>query len=104
MNPSPVESSAAAATEPSAKRAAAADSDTRAVAVSLTETTHRVDERAAAERRERVAVCAYYLSEQRGFMPGFEVEDWLTAELLVGAADAATQSEPASGAPRRRDR
>ncbi len=33
--------------------------------------------------RTRVAKAAYFLAEQRGFEPGCEVEDWLTAEVIV---------------------
>lgn len=28
----------------------------------------------------RIALSAYYKAEARGFMPGHELEDWLTAE------------------------
>ncbi|HOY70874.1 MAG TPA: DUF2934 domain-containing protein [Methylotenera sp.] len=28
----------------------------------------------------RVAMCAYYKAEARGFAPGFEMQDWLAAE------------------------
>jgi hypothetical protein len=35
------------------------------------------------QRRELVAAEAYYLAERRGFAPGHEVEDWVTAEALV---------------------
>lgn len=34
----------------------------------------------AAERAEMIAVAAYYLAEQRGFVPGGEKVDWLRAE------------------------
>ena len=30
-----------------------------------------------------VAEAAYYIAEQRGFAPGYEVEDWLVAEQTV---------------------
>lgn len=30
-----------------------------------------------------VAEAAYFLAEQRGFAPGYEVEDWLEAEALI---------------------
>lgn len=29
---------------------------------------------------EHVATAAYYLAEARGFIPGFELDDWLSAE------------------------
>ena len=32
------------------------------------------------ERRDRIAVAAYYNAERRGFQPGGEEEDWLEAE------------------------
>jgi DUF2934 family protein len=31
----------------------------------------------------RIATAAYYLAERRGFEPGHELEDWLTAEREV---------------------
>lgn len=34
-------------------------------------------------RARMIAVAAYYLSEQRGFAPGHEVEDWLAAEQQI---------------------
>lgn len=35
------------------------------------------------QRRERIAIAAYYLAERRGFAPGHEKEDWLAAEKLA---------------------
>jgi hypothetical protein len=35
------------------------------------------------QRRELVAVTAYYVAESRGFEPGHEYEDWIAAEALV---------------------
>ena len=40
------------------------------------------------ERRDVIAKAAYYLSEQRGFEPGHEVEDWIAAEARVTASVA----------------
>jgi len=37
----------------------------------------------ADERARMIAEAAYYLSEQRGFAPGHEVEDWLAAEQQI---------------------
>lgn len=34
-------------------------------------------------RARMIAEAAYYLSEQRGFAPGHEVEDWLAAEQQI---------------------
>lgn len=31
-------------------------------------------------RKAAVAVRAYYCAQQRGFEPGYELDDWLTAE------------------------
>lgn len=36
-------------------------------------------------RLERIATAAYYKAEARGFVPGFEMEDWLRAEAEVDA-------------------
>jgi hypothetical protein len=30
--------------------------------------------------RQRIAEAAYYRAQQRGFSPGYELEDWLAAE------------------------
>jgi hypothetical protein len=35
------------------------------------------------ERDRWVAEAAYYRAEKRGFMPGFALEDWLAAEVLI---------------------
>lgn len=36
-------------------------------------------------RRDRIAELAYRLAEQRGFAPGAELDDWISAERLVDA-------------------
>lgn len=48
-----------------------------------------------------VAVAAYYLAERRGFAPGFELDDWLSAETMIDALmresmvpEAVAESEP----------
>ena len=33
--------------------------------------------------QEMIAEAAYYKAEQRGFVPGFEQEDWLAAEYEI---------------------
>lgn len=40
----------------------------------------------AVERREMIATAAYFLAEKRGFEPGHELDDWLTAEIEVAHA------------------
>lgn len=35
------------------------------------------------DRNSRVAICAYYKAEARGFELGHEIEDWLAAEAEV---------------------
>lgn len=39
-------------------------------------------------REERVRVAAYFRAERRGFVAGYELEDWLAAEAEVSAATA----------------
>ena len=39
-----------------------------------------ITSQAADERINCIATMAYYKAEARGFIPGKEVEDWLTAE------------------------
>ena len=55
-------------------------------------------------RRQLIAVEAYLLAERRGFTPGCELDDWLTAEALVenrlcgtSASGHADVAQPASG-------
>jgi hypothetical protein len=43
----------------------------------------RVEPLTDEQRRELVAVAAYYLAERRDFKPGHETEDWLAAESQV---------------------
>lgn len=42
----------------------------------------------AAPRQEAVAKAAYYKAEQRGFAPGYEMQDWLDAERELASAEA----------------
>lgn len=40
----------------------------------------RIRKPSEAECRAAIAVRAYFMAEQRGFEPGHELEDWLSAE------------------------
>lgn len=44
------------------------------------------DSAQACPREQMIAEAAYYLAEQRGFVPGNEVSDWLLAEADVERA------------------
>lgn len=44
-------------------------------------------------RHALIAEHAYYLAEQRGFEPGHELDDWLTAETNVEQAFASSGEE-----------
>ena len=37
------------------------------------------------DRRSMIAEAAYLRAERRGFVPGYETEDWLAAEIEVDA-------------------
>lgn len=37
------------------------------------------------QRYRMIAEAAYYLAEKRNFEPGYEMEDWITAEKMVEA-------------------
>ena len=56
----------------------------------------RIDE----ERRERIAVAAYYNAERRGFQPGGEADDWLKAEEQIDgkASEKGPKGEASAGA------
>lgn len=51
------------------------------------------------ERREMIAIAAYYLAEARGFAPGGADLDWLLAEQAIDAmiAEGFTHSSRAGG-------
>ncbi|MEJ2392398.1 MAG: DUF2934 domain-containing protein [Gammaproteobacteria bacterium] len=36
-------------------------------------------------RHQMIAETAYYLAERRGFISGYELEDWFAAELAIDA-------------------
>ena len=40
----------------------------------------------ADETQKRIAEVAYYRAQQRGFSPGYELEDWLAAEAQIRRA------------------
>ena len=42
----------------------------------------------AAQREQMVRTAAYFLAERRGFAPGNEWDDWLSAEAEVGSLPA----------------
>lgn len=44
--------------------------------------TRSADE--AESRRQRIADAAYYRAMNRGFEPGYELDDWLEAERQLG--------------------
>jgi Protein of unknown function (DUF2934) len=43
-------------------------------------------------RWDWIAENAYYRSERRGFLPGYEVEDWLAAELELEQSRQSSRS------------
>lgn len=46
-----------------------------------------------APRESRIAIAAYYRAQARGFAPGFEVEDWLAAEMEIDSASGNGDTE-----------
>jgi hypothetical protein len=60
----------AASARPAAKRAAAQPFEARA-------------EISPDELRKLIAEAAYYRAKERGFAPGYEVEDWVQAEAEI---------------------
>lgn len=45
-------------------------------------------------RDELIRRAAYAIAEQRGFVPGRELDDWLAAEATIDAEFAGRSSEP----------
>lgn len=48
------------------------------------------------EKRELIGKAAYYRAERRGFIPGFELDDWLAAELEIEGSLRKTPTGPRS--------
>ena len=46
-------------------------------------TPETADRPTPVQRHEMIAVAAYYLAEQRGFVPGAAHSDWLIAERTI---------------------
>ena len=46
-------------------------------------TSEHSDQPSPQQRREMIAIAAYYLAEQRGFAPGGAERDWLQAEAAI---------------------
>lgn len=36
---------------------------------------------------DQIAEAAYYMAEKRGFVPGYEMQDWLEAEKEISKSD-----------------
>ena len=66
--------------------------DSRADPTAVSESSSVAD--SAASLQELIAVEAYYLAEARGFAPGAELDDWLTAEAQVEARCKTQPSDP----------
>ena len=45
---------------------------------------------ASSSRAALIAAAAYYIAERRGFVPGYELADWLAAECEIDREEAAT--------------
>ena len=45
---------------------------------------------ASTSRLALIATAAYYLAERRGFVPGYELADWLAAELEIDREEGGT--------------
>ncbi|HEX4051557.1 MAG TPA: DUF2934 domain-containing protein [Steroidobacteraceae bacterium] len=58
-----------------------------ATALPAASLSHTAIELAGPERRQSmIAEAAYHLAQRRGFEPGYELDDWLTAEAEVDSA------------------
>ena len=48
------------------------------------------------DRLRMIELAAFFRAERRGFVPGFEVEDWFAAEAEIAAQIPATPATPAA--------
>ena len=56
------------------------------------------------DRDTRVRMAAYFRAERRGFVPGYEIEDWLAAEAEVGGPEKPGSAAKPRKAPTRKPR
>ena len=54
-------------------------------------------------RESRIATAAYYRAQARGFAPGFELEDWLAAEMQIDAPTSSGNNTEIEGVGGGRD-
>jgi hypothetical protein len=67
------------------QRQIARPSDPEIISSSVTQVVRQATEPLTDEqRREFIAVAAFYLAERRHFEPGHEQDDWLAAETQIG--------------------
>ena len=69
-----------------------ADSDSNSAQASGGDTSSSEAPAQAQSREEQVRLAAYLAAERRGFAPGYEVEDWITAEQQIDAATGSSES------------
>jgi hypothetical protein len=50
----------------------------------------------AEQRRDAIALAAYSRAAQRGFEPGYELDDWLAAEREIDSLAAVARGIPAA--------
>ena len=50
--------------------------------------TKTLHERAVLARHDRISLAAYLMAEARGFEPGHDAEDWLSAQSQIDAIDS----------------
>ena len=74
---------------PARKRAIKASEPAPAAAAIVTDTEVEIS---ADARRGMIAEAAYLRAEARGFVPGYELEDWIAAESEVDSLLAAEHS------------
>jgi hypothetical protein len=55
--------------------------------ISYTSMAEHIAQQRHALRHEAIARLAYARAEQRGFVPGHALEDWLTAEVQIAAEE-----------------
>lgn len=77
-------------TEPSAKKSQSTKSKARAPSKKRSKSTETLHLKsnpemvpAAVDFAQLIATAAYYRAEQRGFAPGYELQDWLEAEREI---------------------
>jgi hypothetical protein len=61
-------------------------SDSRNPRASLRQNVPTIIQESSCSQHDQISIAAYYLAQQRGFVAGNDLDDWLRAEAVITGA------------------